>query len=141
MPEETYIYLLRCRPNGPTKIGFAADVEARIRGLQTGNPDQLHLITSIPGTLEEETRIHRHLRKERVRGEWFDGEATRAFVAEVLEFGREALPPVEPVKPKRAWRIKSEASEVIVRMVEPNPLSDEERAAAEKDYMDAGLFL
>lgn len=138
---ETRIYLLRCRPNGPVKVGVAIDVQARIRSLQTGNPDQLHLITEFPGTPGEEASVHHHLRKERVRGEWFDGEATKAFVAAALENGRDALPDPPAPKPKRSWRMKGEASEITVRKVKPNPVSDEERLANEIEYVNRGLGL
>lgn len=112
-----------------------------MRGLQTGNPDELHLITSFPGTLEDEAAVHHHLRKERVRGEWFDGSLTKAFVADALAHGADALPaPPEP-KPKRSWRMKGEASDIVVRKVEPSPVSDEERLANEIEYVNRGLGL
>lgn len=66
-----YVYLIS---DGEfCKIGIAADVAARLLGLQTANPRELrilHLIeVSNPNALEEE--LHIRFEHKRVRGEWF----------------------------------------------------------------------
>jgi hypothetical protein len=53
------------------KIGYAADFEARLRELQTGNPVELELLGLLPGPRSLEYTIHAAFRDERERGEWF----------------------------------------------------------------------
>jgi hypothetical protein len=55
------------------KIGhtYLDPPEARLAGLQTGNPRQLHMIASRPGTEEDERRLHARYIDHNVLGEWF----------------------------------------------------------------------
>lgn len=166
MPEdtltETWIYLLRGRPKSPVKIGIARDVEARISTLQTGNPDELHLLASFPGTQADELALHRYLRDERIRGEWFEGELTEQVVdwAKMCQRVHRkrgvclAVPeheaPIKHVglrsvgygmKIGHRWRDKPERpAEVVVRFVDPSPPTEEEKARSAADYLALGLI-
>lgn len=53
------------------KIGFATDITARMRALQTAMPQPLHLMLALPGTLKDERDLHRRFAADRVQGEWF----------------------------------------------------------------------
>ena len=53
------------------KIGRATNVASRLRDLQAGSPDDLVVIGWASNLGEYESWIHRALRAERVRGEWF----------------------------------------------------------------------
>lgn len=64
------IYLIKSA--GLYKIGFSANVEQRIRDLQSANAEPLQLVTSWPGSLYVEKYAHRQFAHKRVRGEWFD---------------------------------------------------------------------
>lgn len=66
-----FIYLVECE--GFVKIGVATNVQARVAGMQTGNPFQLRLLTSFQSDIpfEEEEAIHELLSSYHVRGEWF----------------------------------------------------------------------
>lgn len=165
MPEdtltETWIYVLRGRPKSPVKIGIARDVEARICTLQTGNPDELHLLASFPGTQADETALHRYLQAERIRGEWFEGELTEQVVdwAKVCQrvYRKRglclAIPEHEaPIKHiglrsvgygtriGHRWRDKpEEPAEVTTRFVDPSPPTEEEKAEAAASYLASGL--
>lgn len=75
-----YVYVIRSDEQTPIKIGRAIDVEARLKGLQTGNPYRLKVIGAIPGNSDIEACFHRHLRLSRMRGEWFDGPAVQRFL-------------------------------------------------------------
>lgn len=64
------IYLARCRD--VYKIGYtASDPAKRIKSLQTGNPSRIELIGTVPGSYEEEDRLHVRFAAKRVSGEWF----------------------------------------------------------------------
>jgi hypothetical protein len=55
----------------PIKIGFARDVEKRLRGLQCTCPDQLRLLAVMDGDKEVEAALHGLMASHRIRGEWF----------------------------------------------------------------------
>jgi len=77
--------------DGAVKIGVAADAEARLEELQTGNPVTLRLLKVVPGGREIERVFHREFSEFRVRGEWFRlTGALRAFVERDL--GAAAVP-------------------------------------------------
>lgn len=107
------VYVIQGAPNTPVKIGTARDVMARLKTLQTGSFHTLHLIDVMPGSHRIENRLHRGLEGDRMRGEWFWGEATRRFlkalhdhaVAAVEHYQRteQVLPPPQAVlTPPRA---------------------------------------
>jgi hypothetical protein len=59
----------------------------RLKGLQTGQPMDLHLLWSVAGDYEHD--LHRRFAKYRVRGEWFDlsslGDPVEVVTAAVAE--------------------------------------------------------
>lgn len=65
------IYAIQCGDSGPIKFGVAKNPEQRLRELQTGCPERLRLLVAV--NLQDwcERTIHRWLRDERIRGEWF----------------------------------------------------------------------
>jgi len=63
------IYLLRA--NDRIKIGYAEDVAARVKTLQTGSPVPLTLLAAFPGDRATEAALHRRYAHLRVAGEWF----------------------------------------------------------------------
>jgi hypothetical protein len=68
-----FVYVLAAedRPER-VKIGFAANVTSRIRGLQTGCPAPLRLVASVPATTADERRLHHEtFPAYREHGEWF----------------------------------------------------------------------
>lgn len=71
---DVYVYVISAF-GIPVKVGFAADVEKRLRQLQTGNPDLLRVHGSVavgaglaPAV---ERTAHRKLADHHHRGEWF----------------------------------------------------------------------
>ena len=66
------VYLITDRKNNKCKIGYSGAPEKRLLQLQTGNPFQLSLEKTIPGTIEEEFRIHKIFEFYRLEGEWFE---------------------------------------------------------------------
>ena len=53
------------------KIGLSDSPSHRLKELQTGNPNTLHLVCSFAGNKKYESRLHRRFKKYRVRGEWY----------------------------------------------------------------------
>ena len=58
-------------PYDRVKIGFAVDAEKRLRVLQTGNPDPLHLLRVVNGSPAIERWLHRRFAALRISREWF----------------------------------------------------------------------
>ena len=66
------IYLLQAVGTSRYKIGYATNVEKRIKVLQTASPFPLWCIKAVPGTLKDEALLHSMYRSQRVCGEWFE---------------------------------------------------------------------
>lgn len=66
-----YVYFIQGECGGAIKVGYAKDVSERLKGLQTGYPDKLKVITMIPGNVYLERKIHEELAGYRLNGEWF----------------------------------------------------------------------
>jgi hypothetical protein len=64
-------YFVQQIDGGPIKIGktTASQVNARLRGLQCGNPTPLRFTRIIKGDFE--AQLHAEYAAERIRGEWF----------------------------------------------------------------------
>lgn len=78
------VYVLVC--GGFFKIGIAADIQKRIAGLQTGNPQKIELFHDLsPMPRKDARRIeqtaHRRLAEFKVHGEWFACTAEQAIAA------------------------------------------------------------
>ena len=68
-----YVYFLRMEGTQYVKIGFSADVQARLRHLQIGNaiPLKLEYKFKTQSFREHESSLHCHLHACHVQGEWF----------------------------------------------------------------------
>jgi hypothetical protein len=70
------------------KIGFSANVERRLKSLQTGNPDklQIHHVELVPKEQVRllERKIHKDLAHYRLKGEWFN--LTSQEAVDLLKF-------------------------------------------------------
>jgi hypothetical protein len=62
-------YVIRQPGSNLVKIGKATDVNARLKTLQTGMPDEIEILSVING--DHESYLHKRHAAERVRGEWF----------------------------------------------------------------------
>lgn len=65
------VYFIQAGPNGPIKVGFAENVQARLSKIRADNPAECALIGLIEGDEEAEQSLHRQLSAHRLRGEWF----------------------------------------------------------------------
>ncbi len=66
-----WIYFIQQGDDGPIKIGTAVDPVARLRLLQTGNPERLTLRGKVEAWPGGEGALHRHFKAARMSGEWF----------------------------------------------------------------------
>jgi hypothetical protein len=64
------LYFIESDAQNAVKIGFANDVYTRLKSLQSGNPDDLHLVVSVSCTYGAELALHRKLKSRRIRLEW-----------------------------------------------------------------------
>ena len=65
------VYFIATRTSNAVKIGWAEDVEKRLKALQTANHEELALIRKIDSEAWVETWLHNHFRERHIRGEWF----------------------------------------------------------------------
>lgn len=72
-PEITqgYIYFLQHGEDGAIKIGFAKDIEKRIKQIQEISPVPLRLLAKIKGTMMKEAALHNRFKRYRLKNEWF----------------------------------------------------------------------
>lgn len=74
------------------KIGYTAgDPKDRLQMLQVGSSRALVLVTTLPGEMSDEKRLHMRFAHTRVRGEWFaltdeDLRSLRAFSTWLLQY-------------------------------------------------------
>jgi hypothetical protein len=67
-----FVYFIACEPLEAVKIGFTKSSPlSRKASLQTGCPSPLKLLTYVPGTIEDERRLHEAFAALHIHGEWF----------------------------------------------------------------------
>lgn len=99
------VYFLTC-DDVRVKIGWTGgSVRKRMKDLQTGNPDRLNLILSVPGIQGDETRLHRRFAPDRGLGEWFafDEPVMTYTNQEADRLLREAIEAGDTPPPMRPW--------------------------------------
>jgi hypothetical protein len=68
---QVYFIGTQLKPGALVKIGFSQSPIARLRQLQTSNPERLQIFVSIPGTKHLEQKYHSRWKPRRRTGEWF----------------------------------------------------------------------
>lgn len=88
------------------KIGWALDPQKRLKQLQTGSSSRLHILATLPGGRDVESRLHAKFTHQRRQGEWFDfggDEPVRQIVRAWLEIQpKEQRPSVVEDTPKES---------------------------------------
>lgn len=117
------IYFIQGEAGGPIKIGFATDVAARIRGLQTGHHQKLVCLVHVSGTMDDERLLHRDFAAHRTQGEWFDDCAEiRALIdsvrTDVTAEGVVAVPEKEKTASKPREKMSRLAHDLFKLMAE-----------------------
>jgi hypothetical protein len=67
----SFVYFIRESARGYVKIGYAANVQSRLKGLQTASPAPLEIMAVIKCSRETETDLHIFYDQYREIGEWF----------------------------------------------------------------------
>lgn len=73
--QDKYVYVAKESVSGRYKIGISKNPEARVKALNTGNPEQLKLVHAYLATddgYKSESLAHAIFEEERLLGEWFD---------------------------------------------------------------------
>lgn len=85
-----FVYAIRGSGSSAIKLGCSAQPRVRLASLQTGNPDELRIINTVPCTdmYAVEERVHAKFAREWIRGEWFrvDEEQVRALFQTIAFF-------------------------------------------------------
>lgn len=53
------------------KIGYSGSAGVRLKALQSSHPKPLRILHTIPGSMDDERRLHRQFEHLRIHGEWF----------------------------------------------------------------------
>lgn len=75
-----FVYFIQGSTGGAIKIGYAKNVEARLKTLQTGYPDTLVILCAVPASPTNEKYLHEKFKYHKLHGEWFKP------VPEIMEF-------------------------------------------------------
>lgn len=65
------VYFITCRDVNMVKVGYSDRVRMRFYGIQVCCPLEVKMELMLPGGKDEEKAIHKLLKKDNVRGEWF----------------------------------------------------------------------
>lgn len=111
-----YVYFLQCGTDKLRfKIGFSKKPEKRARDLSNANPEPVHLIGYVVGSMKQERAAHLALLPLRLKGEWYpECERVQQFIGVALRDGiAEALirederpapkPQKQPAKTPKTW--------------------------------------
>lgn len=109
-PKTGYIYVIGAAGMQAVKIGYAANVEARLSGLQTGSPFPLTVLWQqmVSDAKSAEDALHKRFRDKRIRGEWFD------LGPDAVRIVREACNTVAPVPFSRRFTSDAEGEDAVL---------------------------
>lgn len=69
---DSWVYFISTdEPDAPVKVGFTANVEKRLAGLQSGHHAELKVLVAVDGDRSHESELHGYFAASRLRGEWF----------------------------------------------------------------------
>ncbi len=109
------VYFIRSGNVGrPIKIGCTENIDRRIKEMQTGSPDELHLIGVIPVDSKSQAHslekwMHWRFYKSHIRGEWFYGsiELKKAINEHELSKHGVCWPKVRELNKDRFWALEN----------------------------------
>lgn len=93
---EGFVYFIQALEHRASliKIGFSGDPSERLRLIQRDVDDELVILTAFAAVQGEESALHQHFEKARVRGEWFRPEPELLdLIGEVAQFEWDSMEP------------------------------------------------
>lgn len=69
--ENSIVYFIQAIDSGIIKIGQTTDIGKRLAALQTGCPEQLTVLKTMPGDKSIERLLHKKFSAANKQGEWF----------------------------------------------------------------------
>ena len=69
--EDGVVYFVQKESGGSIKIGFSADLPARMESLQVSSDERLVVLAALRGSMELEHELHEKYAHLRLQGEWF----------------------------------------------------------------------
>jgi T5orf172 domain len=81
--DQPVVYFVSTKQNqNLIKIGYTTNLASRLRSLRTSSPDELQIHLVIPGSREDEQKLHRQFSSLHIRREWFKrAQAIDDFIA------------------------------------------------------------
>lgn len=77
-PKRHYLYAIQCGDR--LKVGYSVSPKKRLNRMQTGNAEEMKIVWRIyvaedpKEARRQEKKLHRFLKRYKIRGEWFDAE-------------------------------------------------------------------
>lgn len=73
MKKDGTVYFIEATESRRIKIGFTAGAPVdRMKQLQTGQPERLRIVATVPGDKSDERELHRMFAASNITGEWFE---------------------------------------------------------------------
>jgi hypothetical protein len=69
--QSSFVYFIAATRLNAVKVGVTNNLRKRLTSLQTGCPEELTLLASLPGNERHEKYVKDALMTHRIRGEWF----------------------------------------------------------------------
>lgn len=86
---QSVVYFIQRGEDGPIKIGWTNNIDARQDELQIACAEPLFLRASLLGDSDLEKKVHRFFADHRIRGEWFEAEPVLKALQSARFLGRE----------------------------------------------------
>lgn len=124
MTAPSFVYFIQRGARGDIKIGYSANPGRRLAALQTGCPEALQLIATLPGSTRTEHELHRRFASLHVNGEWFrPGAGIFLYIAEQIArratgddvFAEKSRPP-----PPKSFVLEGDPLAMQARMAREN---------------------
>lgn len=122
-PKDTdagHVYFLVSNNFKKVKIGFTADLYARMANFKTASPDEMHLWDALPCFRSDEEAMHHRFAHKHIEREWFKFDDEMADFLEDLEFARRDI----LLDRFNAGAFRPKTEEEIAEALDAIPLAD-----------------
>lgn len=137
----TFVYAIASAKSGPVKIGYSQDPQERLKQLQTGNPERLHILAVIRFKEDYLAKIAEGLiieflspRRTTPKGEFFQIHTETAY--RILEFFPLVHPAIDGPYDLATFRIGKDLRDLTKR----NDLDDEYDNLEDFEYLKVSEF-